>query len=113
MDILIEIIAYIFIAFLPPGVIGPAFALVGMGIALLKGKAPSGMPWWGAGPPHGMTEGFFPRTFPSAGQGRNILSGSLLFGWDCLSVSGIRSVRGKDECPRAGLQFDGKTVPIL
>lgn len=47
MDILIEIIAYIFIAFLPPGVIGPAFALVGMGIALLKGKAPSGMPWWG------------------------------------------------------------------
>lgn len=38
MDILIKMIAYIFIAFLALGVIGPAFALVGMCIALLKGK---------------------------------------------------------------------------
>lgn len=46
MDMLIKIFAYVFGAFLVLGTIGLIFTLVKMGIALLKGKAPSGMPWW-------------------------------------------------------------------
>ena len=46
MDILVKIIAYVFVAFLTLGVIGLAFTLIEMIIAILKGKASSGMPWW-------------------------------------------------------------------
>lgn len=46
MDILVTIFAYVFGAFLVLGILGLTFTLVGMGIALLRGKTPSGMPWW-------------------------------------------------------------------
>ena len=46
MDILVKIIAYVFVAFLTLGIIGLAFTLIEMIISILKGETPSGMPWW-------------------------------------------------------------------
>ena len=46
MDILVKIIAYVFVAFLTLGVIGLVFTMIEMIIAILKGKTPYGMPWW-------------------------------------------------------------------
>lgn len=46
MDILIKIFAYAFGAFLVLGILSLTFMLVGMCIAFLRGKSPSGTPWW-------------------------------------------------------------------